>query len=79
MIIENILKFAINHATDSAWGNILPLQSSDELLSFSPFKMAQGMLMPSDSLSTTTYLIAAIAWCLIYYITARRTLLKSDW
>lgn len=78
MMLENILKFTINNIIDT-WGNLLPLQASDELLSFSPLKIAQNALMPVSSLSNNTYIIATLVWCAIYYLAARRTLLRSDW
>ena len=79
MIIENILKGIINHYSDKPIGNLLPLQASDELLPFPLLQMAKAIMPGGPTIAMNTYVIAAIAWCLIYYIIARVLLTKSDW
>lgn len=81
MIIETILKAVINNYADKPYGNLLPLQASDELLPF-PFPqmlklMIAGVAPPS--LSMATYAWVAMGWCLVYYLVGRASLLRSDW
>jgi len=79
MIIENILKSVINHNLDKPYGNLLPLQASDELLPFPLLQMAKGMIPMGATLSMTTYAWMAIAWCILYYFAGRLILSKNDW
>ncbi len=78
MIIENILKAAINHYSDKPYGNLLMLQSSDELFPFPLTQMAKAFF-PSDSISTTTYMLVALGWCAVFYVAGRTMLLRRDW
>jgi ABC-2 type transport system permease protein len=78
LIIENILKFMINHKLDTSYGNLLPLQTSDELLPLPLMKMAQSML-GSSSIQPSTYISVTIVWCLIYYFAGRIMLMRRDW
>ena len=73
MIIESILKFAINHLLDTHYGDLLPLQCSDELLPF-PLKLSQA-----EGLSKEIYLGAALGWCAVYYFAGRAMLRRNDW
>jgi len=79
MIIENILRFLINHYTDKPYGNLLMLQSSDELLPFPLMKMAKAMMAGAPTLSMTVYASVACGWCIIYYFICRAVLLRKDW
>jgi len=79
MIIENILKGIINHYMDKPYGNLLPLQASDELLPFPLLQMAKAMIPMGATLSMTTYAIVAMGWCAVYYFAGRMILLKNDW
>jgi len=79
MIIENILKGIINHYTDMPFGNLLPLQASDELLPFPLMQMAKAMMPMISTISMTNYSVATICWCLIYYFAGRTILLRNDW
>jgi hypothetical protein len=79
LIIENFLRFYINHKTDKPWANLLPLQASDELLPFTFVKAARALIHLGPSFPDSTYVIAAIAWCVIYYVLARLMLARSDW
>lgn len=79
MIIENILKGVINHYSDKPYGNLLLLQSSDELLPFPLMQMAKAMMKMGDTLSMTTYVSMTVCWCLVYYFAGRIILLRNDW
>lgn len=79
LIIENILKGSINYYADTPWGNLLPLQASDELLPFPMLQMAKAMMAATPTLSMTTYAWVAIGWCLVYYFAGRAILLRNDW
>ena len=79
MIIENILKGIINHYTDKPYGNLLPLQASDELLPFPLMQMAKSMLAQGPTIAMNTYALVAVGWCLVYYFAGRAILLRNDW
>lgn len=78
LIIENILKGILNWKFDTHLGNYLPLQASDELLPFPLIQMAETMI-GSAKASPMPLVMASMAWCVIYYLTARLILLKADW
>src|SRR6185437_9546480 len=44
LIIENMLKGIVNHYMDKPYGNLLPLQSSDELLPFPLLQITKVMI-----------------------------------
>ena len=79
MVIENILKGVINHYMDLPYGNLLPLQASDELLPFPLMQMAKAMITGGTSISMTTYTLMAACWCVVYYYVGRVLLLRNDW
>ena len=79
MIIENILKGIVNHYADMPYGNLLMLQSSDELLPFPLMQMAKAMMKTGPSISMTTYALVTVGWCCIYYFAARILLVRNDW
>jgi len=79
LIIENILQWSINHYTDMPYGNLLPLQASDELLPFPVMQMAKNMISGGATISMTVYASVAIFWCAVYYFLGRAILLKNDW
>ncbi len=79
MIIENILKSIINHFTDKPYGNLLPLQASDELLPFPLMQFAKAMMPMGPDISLTSYAFVAMCWCVIYYFAGRAILLRNDW
>lgn len=78
-IIENILKSVINHYSGTPWGNLLPLQASDELLPLPLTNMAKTMLGMEQHISNTTYILVSLGWCVAYYLTGRRLMQKTDW
>lgn len=78
LIIENILKSIVNWKFDTSYGNLLPLQASDELLPLPLFGMVKQMIH-TIPVPDSTYIIATIAWCLLYYFIGRRMLLTTDW
>lgn len=79
MIIENIGKGLINHYMDMPYGDLLPLQASDELLPFPLMMMTKRILAQADKISANTYLIVSLCWCAVYYFVCRMLLKRSDW
>ncbi len=79
MIIENIGKSIINSLADKPWGNLMPLQCSDELLPFPLMTMARSLMGAQQQISVDTYAITALCWCVIYYLLSRMLLLRRDW
>jgi len=79
LIIENILKASINHFTDVPYGNLLPLQASDELLPFPLMQMAKAMISGGATISMTVYALVAVFWCAVYYFAGRAILMRNDW
>jgi len=79
MMIENILKSVINYYADKPYGNLLFLQSSDELLPFPLMQMARKMMLHDGSISMNVYALVTVGWCLVYYFAGRAMLLKRDW
>jgi len=79
LIIENILKGSINHFTDVPYGNLLPLQASDELLPFPLMQMAKAMISGGATISMPVYAMVAVFWCAVYYLGGRAILMKNDW
>jgi ABC-2 type transport system permease protein len=78
-LIESILGKLINYKLNTHFGDLLPLQSSDELLPLPVLKSMNG-LVPSSTpeISTYVYVIASLVYVAIYYIIARQKMLKSD-
>jgi hypothetical protein len=79
MIIENIVKGLINFYAEVPYGNLLPLQASDELLPFPLMQMARGMIPAGPAISMATYALVAAGWCVVYYFAGRAFILKKDW
>ena len=78
LIIETILSATINHYSGTKYGNLLPLQASDELLPFPMMRMAASMMAPSTQLPNTLYAGVTLLWCALYYFGGRAILLKKD-
>ena len=79
MIIENILRFTIQHYASKPYGNLLMLQASDELLPSPIAKLMGAMTGAAPAISMTTYALVACGWCLVYYFICRALLLRKDW
>lgn len=79
MFLESLIKGLTNWATKTEFGNLMPLQSSDELIPFPVIEMVKKMASGDDGLSTTVYLTVSIVWIVIYYLIGRFRLLRSDW
>ncbi len=79
MIIENIARGIINYMSDVPVGNLLPLQSSDELLPFPLMAMAKTLIKGGPAISMPTYACITVIWCIIYYFSSKLLLLKRDW
>lgn len=79
MFLESLIKGLINWGTKSEAGNFFPLQASDELLPFPLTEMLKTVTGIEQNISDWTYVLASIAWILIYYLIGRYRILKSDW
>ena len=79
MFVESILKWVINSHTTKPFGNLLPLQASDELLPFPMPAMLKPMMQGAADFSMTTYMLFACGWCAVYYFAGRALLLRKDW
>jgi len=77
--VEHILKGILNSRDGAPIGNLLPLQSSDELLPFQLMQMMKSLMPSSNTFSDSTYVIATIGWCAVYYLAGRILLLRRDW
>jgi hypothetical protein len=69
----------INWQFDSNFGNLLPLQSSDELLPLNAMKSFEA-IMPGQhaDINPMIYLVASCIYIILYYIIARRKLVTAD-
>ncbi len=79
MIIESMISKFINWWLDTAAGNFLPLQCSDELLPFPILDLIKAMAKMEAGMNPVYYVLASFAWIIVYYITGRQRLLRSDW
>ena len=79
MIIESLVSGLVNWSTNTKWGNLLPLQASDELLPFPLMDMAKTMMGLGGGPSATLYAGISAGWIIIYYFIGRQKLLRSDW
>ncbi len=79
LLFETIFVKLINFKLDTNYGNLFPLQSSDELLPLNALKSLSNM-MPSTvaDIPVWIYLIASGVYILLYYFIARRKILTSD-
>ncbi len=79
LILEYIIKSEVNSYMDTPWGNLLPLQSSDELLPFPMIMMTKRLMEQANKISYQTFMAASVVWCSIYYISCRVLLQRRDW
>ncbi len=79
VIIEGILQKLLNWRIGGNIGDFLPLQSSDELLPLQFIKNMQSAFIGGHTTPPTYFIVATIAWCLVYYIVSRIMLLRRDW
>lgn len=79
MIIESLLSKTINWGFKTNAGNYLPLQSSDELLPFPATTLIKNVMALPEGPPAWSYVLASVIWILIYYITGREKVLRSDW
>lgn len=79
MIIESLVRAFVNWRFDFPAGNLLPLQSSDELLPFPLMEIAKTMIQTEEQISQPAYVFVSLGWLLIYYMVSRFRLVKSDW
>jgi len=79
LILENMLKGIMNWFLPVNYGNLLPLQSSDELLPLPFMKMATGLLSDKAAIPDYTLVLFSLGWCLVYYLIGRRLILRRDW
>lgn len=78
LIIESAASAMFNHYSGTKWGNLLPLQSSDELLPFPMIRMASSMLGNVQPLPDYVYVVGSIVWIAVYYFAGRRIVLNRD-
>lgn len=78
MIIESLVKSLLNWRFDNL-GNFMPLQCSDELLPFPVMDFIKTLTTTEAAPPTTGYIIASVAWIIVYYIIGKLRLVKSDW
>jgi hypothetical protein len=78
LIIEYSIAAAINHYSNSKYGNLMPLQCSDELLPFPLVKMAANMMSSKPAIPDYVYVLVSCGWIIIYYFAGRRLILKRD-
>ncbi len=79
LFLEHLCYGIINRFTVKPYGNLLPLQSSDELLPLPWATMAKSLLPVESTLSMSTYVLGTMIWCLVYYLAGRTMLQKRDW
>ncbi|PZF74651.1 ABC-2 transporter permease [Taibaiella soli] len=80
MIIEMMLHFFFLFKLKLPFLDLLlPLQSSDELLPSSTFNALLKTGKFGYQPPTLTYAIVSCIWICIYYLIARRRLMRSDW
>lgn len=79
IFIESLAKGLLNWKIDWNPGNYLPLQCSDELLPFPILDFVKSLAKLKEAPPNTPYVIMSFVWIAVYYIVARRKLLKSDW
>lgn len=78
-LFESILTNVINYKLDTNYGNLLPLQCSDELLPF-PILKSMGNMIPfqKPEIQPIVYVIATVIYITIYYFIGRRKMLHTD-
>ncbi|KAA5534947.1 hypothetical protein F0919_10130 [Taibaiella lutea] len=75
-IAENIIKWQLR---DYSFSSYLPLQSSDELLPFTPLKQLMKMAGgETEGPAVSAFVIASCVYIVLYYIISRYKLSKSD-
>lgn len=79
MFGEKLVQAVFNWKLPGDIGNLLPLQASDELLPFPLMQMAQKAMQQEQAFSNSTYVLVSVAWIVIYYLTSRMRLLRTDW
>lgn len=80
LLAETMLGKLINWQTSSQWGNLLPLQCSDELLPL-PMMKSLGGMMPGTTadLPVMVYVFTSLLYIGLYYLLIRRKFLRNDW
>jgi ABC-2 type transport system permease protein len=79
ILFEGIIGSAINARLHTQLGNLLPLQSSDELLPSSTLaKLSEMAGLQSSPLSVWIFFIATLAYITLYYFLLRHKMLNSD-
>ncbi len=78
LMIENILAGILNWGFDSNPGSYLPLQASDELLPLPLLNVMKSMIQTSGP-SPVVFVFVTLAWCVLYYFSGKRLILRSDW
>lgn len=81
MFVEKLIQSLGNWLLHSEYLNLLPLQTSDELLPMPFLKVAKAMMAGNEPppITNTTYVIVSLVWIIIYYLICRFRLQRSDW
>jgi hypothetical protein len=77
-ILENIAEGFLNWKLPQPVGNFLPLQTSDELLPLPIAKALGSMVLKSNPFNDWVYVMASCVWIVVYYLAAKRLILKRD-
>lgn len=77
-ILENLFRGLINWKSSWPVGNLLPLQTSDQLLPFPIAKMIGGMLSKGPDFSVWVYFGVSCLWIAVYYLLGKRLMEKRD-
>ncbi|RYD51351.1 MAG: hypothetical protein EOP52_10130 [Sphingobacteriales bacterium] len=76
-ILENIFSSLINLKAQPV-GNLLPLQASDELLPLPIAKLFGNMIFTGPRFDSWIYALVSLLWIGVYYLAAKRLILKRD-
>jgi hypothetical protein len=79
LLFETILVKLINWKFDTNYGNLFPLQSSDELLPL-PIMKSLSSMVPSQTADVPVmiYLFASVCYIALYYIVLRKKIITTD-
>lgn len=78
LIIENLAEKILNRYLPDS-GDYLPLQASDELLPLPLMDMVKSIAQMNDVPPVNNFMLASLAWIIIYYVIGRLRIVKSDW
>lgn len=78
-LFETVIGAFISHQFNSHIGDLMPLQTTDDLLSLPAAKAVIGMMGIQDQgYEDAVHIAVALGWIVLYYIILRQKMLKSD-